>query len=146
MKGTRVLYMNTLVKTTLSYPKLYLVHKSGKPLVWPAGPDRHAIVSFSSPAVALTVASYTESHYITHKEWPDGVSFSFKKQVIPTILGVTEEEFGTIAELCSMWNMKLIIVDELLSVNKHTKSFNGDVRDFDTDNDALVTHLNSLLE
>lgn len=146
MKETHVLYMNTLVKTTLSYPNLYLVHKSGKPLVWPFGQDKHAIVSFSSPAVALTVASYTESHYVTHKEWPDGVSFSFKKQVIPTILGVTEEEFGTVAELCSMWNMKLIIIDELHDLNNDTKSFTGDVRDFETDNDALVTHLNSLLE
>ena len=128
------------IKTTLAYPNLYLVHKKGKPLVWPVEEERHAVVSFSKPETALTIASYTESHYLTHKEWPDSLSFSFKKQVIPTILGVHRVDFSTLSERCSLWNLKLIIIDDI-SKNK----FSGDIRDFETDRDALVTHLNTLL-
>lgn len=128
------------IKTTLAYPNLYLVHKRGKPLVWPVTDDRHAIVAFTEPNMALSIASYTESHYLTHKEWPDGVNFSFKKQVIPTLLGVKTEEFGTLAETCSLWNLKLLVINDITN-----KTFTGDLREFDTDHEALVTHLNTLL-
>ena len=120
-------------------PPVYIVHKKGKPLVWPVKEDSHAIVSFSKPSVALAIASLTESHYVTHKEWPTGVSFSFKNQVIPTILGVQEADMSEMARLCSAWNLRLLIID---SVEEST--FIGELREFDPDAALRISHLNSL--
>lgn len=124
--------------------QLFNVHKNGKPLVWPLN-DTHAIVSFKNPQHALYVATVTESHYKTHKEWPSGSEFSYKKEVIPTILGIQETSHSEMGYLCALWNLKLLVIEDIDKIKQDKYSFDGNVESFDLDKFSRVQHLNSLL-
>lgn len=129
------------VLVPIAPPKsLYIVHKNGNPLVWPVKDTSHAIVSFSTFKTAATVAVLTESHYLTHKEWPrGGTTFSFKDEVIPTILEIQEVDFTEMSTVCSLWDLHLLIIDAI----KKNK-YDGELRSFDIDPESRVAHLNSL--
>ena len=123
---------------------LFKVHKNGSPLVWPLN-NGHGIVVFENVNHALYVATVTESHYRTHKEWPHKVEFSFRKEVNPIILGVDQTTHDDMKELCALWNLSLLTINDIHSNGKNIFSFDGNVESFEIDEKTQVKHLNSLL-
>lgn len=123
---------------------LFKVHKNGSPLVWPVS-ERYGIVSFENPNHALYVAMVTESHYKTHKEWPQSVEFSYRKEIVPTILGVRQTTHDELSSLCARWNLHLIVVNDIQSIANNKFAFDGNIETFILDGSARINHLNSLL-
>ncbi len=123
---------------------LFKVHKNGSPLVWPVN-DKHGIFAFENPGHALYVAMVTESHYRTHKEWPQVIEFSYQKEVVPTILGVDETPYDDLKSLCALWNLNLIVVSDIEKMKKNKFTFTGNIASFELDHDTRVSHLNLLL-
>lgn len=122
---------------------LYRVHKNGSPLIWSVK-DKSTVVAFSDSRVALKVACVAESHYVTHKEWSNGLEFSFKKEVIPVILGVDEISFDAMKTMCALWDLNLVIIDEFEQKKSNTIRVSGEVMTFDVPETLRVNHLNSL--
>lgn len=123
---------------------LFKVHKNGSPIVWTLK-DSHAAVCFEKVDHALRIATFAESHYKTHKEWPNGMEFSFRNEVNPIILGVEEVGHEQMKKLCAPWGLKLIIIRDIIHIKNTTYAFNGDVEDFEIDPLLRIHHLNSLL-
>lgn len=123
---------------------LFKVHRNGSPLVWPVN-DKHGVFAFKNPEHALYVAMITESHYKTHREWPQTIEFSYQKEVIPTILGVEETLYDDLKTMCALWNLNLVVVSDIEKLKKNKFTFTGNIESFDVDGDTRVSHLNYLL-
>lgn len=123
---------------------LFKVHKNGSPLILPVN-DKHGIFVFEKSRDALHVAMITESHYKTHKEWPHVIEFSYNKEVIPTILGIEETPYDEMESLCALWNLNLIIVNDIEKMKGNKFSFIGNIKSFEIDINTRVSHLNSLI-
>lgn len=123
---------------------LFKVHKNGSPLVWKVK-GKHSVVSFDKPDHALYVATVTESHYKTHKEWPTSAEFSYTKEVLPIILGIDEVSYDELKQMCALWNLGLLVINDITCVNSQLFSFDGEVETFSTDNLTRIRHLNSLV-
>lgn len=122
-----------MVRTLVNPRKdFYVVHKSNSPMVWPIN-DRSTIVSFSNMNEALFIASLSESHYASNKEWPTGIKFSFHKQIIPTILGVKTEDCQETRHKCAFWGIDLLIIDEIKEKSPLNFSFSGKIEKFEVD-------------
>jgi hypothetical protein len=136
--------MAVMVKTLVNPRKeLYVVHKSNSPMIWPIN-DKSTIVSFSNINEALFIASLSESHYVSNKEWPTGIKFSFHKQIIPTILGVKSEDYEETRHKCALWAIDLLIIDEINEKSPLNFSFSGKVQKFDIDYNIQKHFLDNL--
>ena len=106
--------------------EVFLIHKSNKPLTWNIN-ERSAVVSFSNIDHALFIASLSESHYASNKEWPSNIKFSFHKQVIPTILGVKNEEYNKMLSMCTVWGVDLLYITDIQEKSPLQFGFSGEV-------------------
>lgn len=125
--------MALLVKTLVRpNNELYVVHKSNSPMIWPIN-EKSTLVSFSNVNQALFIASLSESHYASNKEWPTGVKFSFHTQIIPTILGVKIEDYQQTKKKCAVWGIDLLIIEDITEKSPLNFSFSGEIEKFEID-------------
>jgi hypothetical protein len=122
---------------------LFKVHKNGSPLVWPVN-DKYGVFAFENSTHALHIATITESHYRTHKEWPHMIEFSYQKEVIPTILGVEQIPYDELKSLCALWNLNLVVVSDIEKMKKNKFAFTGNIASFDIAPEMRIAHLNLL--
>jgi hypothetical protein len=141
--------MALLIKT-LPPLNVYTIHKAGSPLIWLIR-EHHTVVTCLDARLALNIASITESHYRTHKEWPSALdnggslSFSYTKEVSPTILGVQEVPYRDYVNMCSMWNLHLLVMADIKKIEGGRFSFIGDICNFTVPIDLHRNHLESLI-
>lgn len=127
--------MTTLIVPPLSTTfapdmNLYMIRKDKIPMAWNIQ-EKSTMVTFKKVEHALLIASMTESHYKSNKEWPIDAKFSFHKQVIPTILDIKQHDYKRISRMCSLWGINLLILNEIEEVSPLKYNFIGELEKFD---------------
>lgn len=134
--------------TDQSNKTLYTVKKTLVPFTWRIR-DRTTLISFKKLQHAITIASSLEAHYYMMKMWPDMTSDKFEltygPMTVPNILDIYEESLNDVREYCALWNLGLLIVDEI-GMKENTILFSGDLGSFEISNDIYVDHLENIYE
>lgn len=127
---------------------IYTVKKSNVPVTLRIR-DRTTLMTFKEVSDATTIASSFESHYIFTKSWPDMTAEAFQLTkgpfMGPNILDIFQEDFDDIREYCALWNISLLIVDNLKIHNGESILFSGDLLTFEVSQDDYLNHLENIM-
>lgn len=128
---------------------VYTVKKSNIPVTLRIR-DKTTLVSFKDFNHAITIASSFESHYIFTKLWPDMTSNSFNLTrgpfMSPVMLDISEENFDDLREYCALWNVSLLVIENLNMYNNDSMLFNGQLFSFDVQEKNYIDHLENIIE
>lgn len=123
--------------------KLYTIKKANVPFTWRIN-DRTTMISFKELEQTITIASSLESHFYHTKSWPDMTAEKFELKygplTVPNILDIYEEEWNDVKEYCAMWNMGLLVVNNL-KIHDTTILFSGDLVSFQAPTSLYLDHL-----
>lgn len=129
--------------TDLGNKKVFTVKKASVPFTWRIN-DRTTMISFKELEQAITIASSLESHFYHTKSWPDMTSEKFELKygplTVPNMLDIYEEQWDDVKEYCAMWNLGLLVVENL-KVHDTTILFSGDLVSFVAPTSLYLDHL-----
>lgn len=124
--------------------ELFVIRKGRHPISWYIN-DKLTLITFKKPQQALMVASLIESHYRSNKEWPTKPEFFFSKEVIPVLLEIETVDYNYIQELCALWHVKLLVLEDIKTTKNPKKfEFIGEVETFDVRKDKYIEFLEEL--
>lgn len=127
---------------------IYTVKKANVPVTLRIH-DKTTMITFRDISHATTIASSFESHYVFTKLWPDMTAESFKLTkgpfMAPLILDIFEEDFDELREYCALWNVKLLVIENLSMHNNESILFNGQLFSFDVNQKEYMDHLENII-
>lgn len=136
--------MATIIKTAFKPPnELFVIRRGRDPVTWFIK-EKPTMVTFKSSNHALMVASLIESHYRSNKEWPITPEFSYAKEVIPTLLDISQVDYKESKEICGLWNVNLLVIEDIEHGKSNKLKFIGEVESFSVEQDRYLDFLEYL--
>lgn len=130
-------------------PVIYTIKKTNVPITLRIR-DKTRLISFKNISHATKIASSFESHYVFTKLWPDMTLETFELSkgpfVAPSILDIFQEDFDEIREYCALWNIGLLVVENL-NIHENSILFNGHLFSFDVNvsEKEYIDHLENII-